>query len=165
MSAWVSPGTRCVCGHTIEQHAVRCEADDVICGCVRFRVVSPAEVWVCNDPGCGWSGPRVEVDSQGVLGRSARPERSRAVARRAYRLRGVVEVDAMTTHRHSPSEARTVVESVLYASGIHWIDHAYEVARMLRRELGLSDIRPLVQRPGRSASASSATSADRDRPE
>ena len=32
-------GAPCVCGHTIEQHGVqRCEAQDVICGCVRFRL-------------------------------------------------------------------------------------------------------------------------------
>jgi len=36
----VRPGTPCVCGHTVEQHGTpRCEALDVICGCVRFRVV------------------------------------------------------------------------------------------------------------------------------
>jgi len=32
-------GAPCVCGHTIEQHPVeRCDVQDAICGCMRFRL-------------------------------------------------------------------------------------------------------------------------------
>jgi len=34
-------GAPCVCGHTVEQHlsaAARCDVQDAVCGCMRFRL-------------------------------------------------------------------------------------------------------------------------------
>jgi hypothetical protein len=39
----------------------------------------------------------------------------------------------------------TDADSVLYASGILWIDRAYEVVRQLRRNHGLREISSLVE--------------------
>ena len=48
----------------------------------------------------------------------------------------------------------------LYASGIPWIDRAYNVIRQLRRDHGLADIRPLTEPPLQSDSAAIETSSD-----
>jgi hypothetical protein len=48
----------------------------------------------------------------------------------------------------------------LYASGIAWIDHAYNVIRQLRRDHGLPDIRPLTDPSSQSDSAAIVTSSE-----
>jgi hypothetical protein len=61
--------------------------------------------------------------------------------------------DGWTEIREPPVHVSTVAGSFesegdqapLYASGIGWIDRAYNVVRQLRRAYGLPDIRPLIE--------------------
>lgn len=60
-----------------------------------------------------------------------------------------------------PAQAESTLDQPpLYASGIAWIDRAYNLIRQLRRDHGLPDIRPLVEPPFQSNSAAIATSPD-----
>jgi hypothetical protein len=52
----------------------------------------------------------------------------------------------------------------LYASGISWIDRAYNVIRQLRHDHGLPDIRPLAEPPTQSTSRAIATSVADENP-
>jgi hypothetical protein len=53
-------------------------------------------------------------------------------------------------HDTADTTADSQKQPPLYASGISWIDQAYEVIRQLRRNHGLPEIRPLADPPHQS---------------
>jgi hypothetical protein len=64
---------------------------------------------------------------------------------RAVHLRASVDSESEVVIDCTTVREDCQQETALYASGIAWIDRAYEVIRQLRRKHGLPDISPLVE--------------------